>query len=580
MLKKLNRIYNNYKLDVLFVLLITIVFSIPLFTSGLNVGHDTLFHMNRIVGTWEGFLDHQFPVKIYPNTNNGFGYASPLFYCDYFLYPFAVLYGLGVPLVITYKLLLITFFLITSLTCLYTSKTLFKEKRTTPYIVSILYIFFSYHIITTYVRAALGEIFASAFVPLVLLAMYKILKEHKDSWMLLGISFTLLLFSHMLSFSLYCVLFAVFIIYFIIINRKNKGIIFTALISIGKAIILAVGLSAIFLFPFAEQVFSQKFNFMFPRGYEASSINAFFKPFISKELYYEHFSNVVHGGITAILIVLLSLLFDKDDLSRFIVIIVVFISLIITNIINIEKLGYAHTLQFGFRLYLLTFPLASYLGGRLFDKVIVKKYLLYFLSVLICLYSFLNMYLMNNVLINNVDYIDNYSSAEEIYDVKDIINVQTANTKQIMGREYLQSEVVTNFLTDSLSIKKYLNEYEWFDYICTDDYQKQGTRFEFYLVADEEMVLMLPQTYYKGYQVYLTDGDWIKIDTYTLPFYYETTFKTVIGAHRYTSIYKGTVIQKASILISGISFLVLIVKKAQRNNSFTQKNKKTDTKQS
>ena len=110
---------KTHKYDFLFVLIVTAIFSLPLFFDGIYVGHDTSYHLYRLVGTLQGLRDHQFPVRVYPLANNGFGYASPLFYCDYFLYPFAVLLALGLPLVVVYKLVLIFFFLLTATICLY-----------------------------------------------------------------------------------------------------------------------------------------------------------------------------------------------------------------------------------------------------------------------------------------------------------------------------------------------------------------------------------------------------------------------------------------------------------------------------
>ena len=86
-------------INVLFIILTTAVLCFMLFEDDIFIGHDLRFHMNRIVGIKEALMDHQFPPKIYPYTNNGYGYASPIFYCDLFLYPFAILYYLGMQLV-------------------------------------------------------------------------------------------------------------------------------------------------------------------------------------------------------------------------------------------------------------------------------------------------------------------------------------------------------------------------------------------------------------------------------------------------------------------------------------------------
>ena len=69
-------------------------------------GHDGLFHINRLEGIVKAFEDGQFLTKVYPYTNNGYGYAVSLFYCDLWLYPFALIYKMGVPLIVSYIIMI------------------------------------------------------------------------------------------------------------------------------------------------------------------------------------------------------------------------------------------------------------------------------------------------------------------------------------------------------------------------------------------------------------------------------------------------------------------------------------------
>ena len=83
---------------------------------------DGAFHLNRLIGIKEALLDHQIIPKIYPYTNNGYGYASPLFYCDFFLYPFAIIYYLSLPLIKAFKLMYIFYTLVGSIIAFYCFK--------------------------------------------------------------------------------------------------------------------------------------------------------------------------------------------------------------------------------------------------------------------------------------------------------------------------------------------------------------------------------------------------------------------------------------------------------------------------
>ncbi|MBQ5756659.1 MAG: hypothetical protein IIV88_05315, partial [Erysipelotrichaceae bacterium] len=61
----------------------TVAFCIPfLLRSDLGLEHDTFFHLSRIEGLAQALAHHDFFPALYPMKNNGYGYASPLFYCD------------------------------------------------------------------------------------------------------------------------------------------------------------------------------------------------------------------------------------------------------------------------------------------------------------------------------------------------------------------------------------------------------------------------------------------------------------------------------------------------------------------
>ena len=100
-------------LDLSFVLLLTILFCIPLYKNSVYTGTDIGFHISRIKNISDGLRAHTFPVYVYPYINNGFGYASPMFYCDIFLLFSALLYILGVPIIIiNYNLIFFYLFFI------------------------------------------------------------------------------------------------------------------------------------------------------------------------------------------------------------------------------------------------------------------------------------------------------------------------------------------------------------------------------------------------------------------------------------------------------------------------------------
>lgn len=76
---------------IMLVLLGAVFASYPLFSGTIGFGHDLNFHLYRIEGIKDGILSGQFPVRIHPTHNNGYGYITASVYPELFLYFPAVL---------------------------------------------------------------------------------------------------------------------------------------------------------------------------------------------------------------------------------------------------------------------------------------------------------------------------------------------------------------------------------------------------------------------------------------------------------------------------------------------------------
>ena len=161
-MKILNKKERNKK--IIFLTGICLLSSYFIFLKSMAMGHDTSFHMYRLQGIISSFQDGQILPKIYPYTNNGFGYATPLFYCEVFLYPFAILYRLGVPLIISYKLMRCFYICVSILSIFITTEKIFENKKSAPYIATLLYTYCNYHLYDIYLRDAFGEYLALACV--------------------------------------------------------------------------------------------------------------------------------------------------------------------------------------------------------------------------------------------------------------------------------------------------------------------------------------------------------------------------------------------------------------------------------
>lgn len=549
-------------INALFIIVTTTVLCSMFFGDDIFIGHDLRFHMNRIVGIKEALMDRQFPPKIYPYTNNGYGYASPLFYCDLFLYPFAILYYMGMPLVKCYKFVLVVYSFLSTCSIFYVLKKIFNNSKIAPYAGTILYVFCNYHLYDLYIRSALGELFALIFIPLVLYAIYKVLVLHKDSWVLLGVSFAFLLMSHLISFVLYCILFAILIIFFVAFNIHDLSLIKKSAVTVIKAIILAMLLSAWYLLPMIEQMLDQEFwvnklSEIYSLENNIASISSMYNPFTVLEDDRYSVIGVINIGLVLVVGQYLYIFVKKNGIISILFILSNIIILMMIGIIPIYKLDCLSFIQFTFRLYLLLYPLLVFVLVYTLDKLNLKLGLV--IVCLVMLYSVINLGVMNNSLRNCPDYyfLNNYTTRETIYDFTSIS--KDYNSTEISGAEYLPFNTINDYLRETTFIKQINVDGQYEDIIY--EYDRSFTNISFTYNSDAEKLVMLPLSYYKGYQAYVLDGDdRVKLDTINVEKYKKVGFNVLEGEHTYICRYDGTLIQNASMFVSLATVLVLIIK--------------------
>ena len=549
-------------INVLFIIITTAVLCFMLFGDDIFIGHDFRFHMNRIVGIKEALMDHQFPPKIYPYTNNGYGYASPLFYCDLFLYPFAILYYLGMPLVKCYKMVLVVYSLLTTCSIFYVLKKIFNKSKIVPYAGTILYVFCNYHLYDLYIRSALGELFALVFIPLVLYAMYKVLVLHKDSWVLLGVSFALLLMSHLISFVLYCVLFGILIIFFIVFNRNDTLLIKKSALTVIKAVILALLLSAWYLLPMIEQMLDQEFwvnklSEIYSLENNIASISSMYNPFTVLED--DHYSviGVINIGLVLIVGQYLYLFVKKNKVVTILFIIANLIIVLMLGLLPFNLLECFDFMQFTFRFYLILYPLLVLIIAYSLNYT-TKKICLCF-TVITILYSVFNLSVMKANIYECPTYyfLNNNETRENIYDFT-YVN-KDYNNLEISGAEYLPVTAITDYLRETTFIKQINDDGQYEDIIY--EYNRSFTNINFTYNSDTEKLVMLPLSYYKGYHAYVLDGnDRVKLDTVNVEKYKKVGFYVLEGEHTYICRYEGTLLQNVSLFVSLTTALIMIIK--------------------
>jgi len=235
-------------------LLVVMVASLPFLSGMIMRGHDTCFHTQRIEFISSELLTGNFPVRIYHEAIQGYGYGASLFYPDIFLYIPAVLYSLGLSLVKSYNLFLM---LINAATYFvsYHSFSKIAKSKTVGVIAAAFYTLSTYRLVDMCTRGSIGELLALIFCPLVLYGLTCLKRGEEKKWYVLTIAFTGLLQSHVLSFVMMAgVAFIYVLIHFVHFIKKEH------LLALVKAAVLCILMNGWFLFPFLEVILTLDVN--------------------------------------------------------------------------------------------------------------------------------------------------------------------------------------------------------------------------------------------------------------------------------------------------------------------------------
>lgn len=227
--------------------------SLPLFGAGFNQGHDIYFHLLRIEGIAQSLRDGAFPVRIGTTWLAGFGYPVSLYYADVFLYLPALLRLAGFPILRALKIYILCCNAATAVLATLCFEKIFRD-RNVALLTAFVYLASSYRLVNVYIRAAVGEFSAMAFLPLVALAMFRLFTwqpEDGRTWprdgLLLALGMTGLIQTHVLSVEMTVF---VLVIFCLLLWRKTfRG---NSLLGILSAVGETVLLNLFFLVPFLD----------------------------------------------------------------------------------------------------------------------------------------------------------------------------------------------------------------------------------------------------------------------------------------------------------------------------------------
>lgn len=242
---------NKENLIILFLCCICVfAVSLPLLGSTIynanGAAQDTFFHTQRIWSIKNALQAGQFPVRIYSEIFNGYGYGASLMYPELFLYFPALLCLVGIPLSISYNIFLIFINIATLLIGYYAFKNI-TESKYIGIIAAWLYTLSVYRMVDLYTRGSMGEYLALIFCPLALCGLFYIKNGEYSKWWVLAIAYCGLLQSHILTF----VIMAMLAVGFAAIHIK-KFMRMDSIIAILKAVISVILWNLWFLIPFLQ----------------------------------------------------------------------------------------------------------------------------------------------------------------------------------------------------------------------------------------------------------------------------------------------------------------------------------------
>jgi hypothetical protein len=550
---------------ILYSLILTIIFMIPYYFNQVFEAHDLFFHLSRLDGIINAFEDGQILPKIYPYKNLGFGYASPLFYCDIFLYLPALLYKLGISLLNSLKVLIFISTFFASYFMMITTSIIIKNKYS-AYISSLLYIFSTYHITDVFVRCALGEILALTIIPLVILSIYLIVIEKSNKYYILSISISILLLSHNISFIItifYIILFCLCYIKKIITNKS-------ILINLVKATTLSIGITSFFLFPMLEMLSTNDFYLNHVQDFldfstHSLTINQLFTNTMTVGRSGQYLTETKHmtlniGYLLTFIPLGIFVITNKSLKNIYLIkttLISYFFIILCTNLVPWNYLEFMNFIQYPWRFMAISLPLMSIVSSYVITNIHFNNkyslYILIFITLINFSYQIIPVINTNNNISTNLKYND--ISDGKYYD--EYVS-RTYNINELSGAEYLPYTVDMNYFSFSDKIR-YTDLSE-----ANIDYKRDGTHILFTVNEQKtNTFLYLPITYYKGYQIYLLDNngnqiehmytfgdEYLQVVTFSIKDYTQGTFELV---------YRPTKIQIISLILSIFSLIITIL---------------------
>lgn len=541
----------------IFIIILSIIVSIPLFNGDFNIYiDDGIQHICRLMGTYQSITEGQTFPMIMSNFCNQFGYSWNIFYSPITAYVPLLFRLFTDSYVVCLKAFIV---LVTILTGISMYEFVYKvtKNKYIGLLASAIYMFAPYRLTDMYMRIAIAELTSFIFLPMIFHGLYTIFDEEdnrkKSGVFILTIGAIGLILTHTVM-AMYTAIFG--LIYVILhIKRLKEKVILKKLLII---MIFIISITSFFWAPLLEHKVNTEYEVFKEGRMERTEVLVTFKLDLIDFIYTKQGNMCFEIGlITVIGIVFTLLAFKKIDIKYK----KLYIFSLMAGIISImmtfkwfpfEKLpSILKMLQFPFRMlefssFFLAFVVSINYG------IIIKNFKMKDVIVLSSIAILLVVPLTKNLQYKQMDENILWPSVPV-----------TENTKRVHAGcasfEYLPSKAFNNLhYIKTRENRVYITQGE----VEIINEQKDGSNMTFEVLnTKEKTILELPYIYYLGYTVTLEANDTkTKLNTYESENgFVEIEIEEKIDNGKITVEYTGTNIMKISMVISILSFTILII---------------------
>ena len=544
---------KSIKKYVFIIFIITLFLFLKLFLKSRYLGHDTTFHVPNITALSKTIsLNNLFGNNIVQLSSNLSGYGTWLFYPKIPHLLAAYLYKITNNIYLSMNIVYFITTFISGVLMFFLGKKIYKNNNI-ALLSSVIYLTISYRLLNIFVRDAFAENFMFVSIPLIFLGLiYLKEKNIKKFYIYFSLGCLLGIYSHLL-LTFYCFFFVLFYILYNhkIYFKKDK------FIPLLKCTIFIFLLSLPFIITIIEHKFINTYSlFLNPKFTSRNTVlnnNLYPYQIFIPNTKFDDFKFSINIVISILLFFNFTYYIYKkinkkkvNNESLYILSIVVLVILICSKTIwkYIPKIFIL--IQFPWRLMtFLAFVVSIYslynISNLYKKSKIKKKWNISFVIAIIFLVS---------VAIYNEYYFSDYSD--------DINTLSTSIYSMGHGLEYLPFDQVKNY-------ENLYKEYNIRCNKCENEIIEDNFPNMIFKISNIEKVdsVILPRTYYLGYELKDDDGNKIKL-VMSEDGYLEANINKNGTYHLQ---YRKTNLEKICIIISNMTIIIVIVNYINKKKS-------------